>query len=67
MPTPTHNPGDQPRGTQDVEEPSGVRPGRHPAAERTSGGRTVAISLAVVLALVALVFLVRVITATFAG
>lgn len=58
MPSPTHNPGDQPRATRDVEGPEGPRPGRHPSAERTSGGRTVAIALAVVFVLTALVYVV---------
>jgi hypothetical protein len=63
----TNNPGDQPRAPEHVEGPEGPRPGRHPEAERTSGGRPVAIALAVILALVALVFIGRVVAATFAG
>jgi hypothetical protein len=64
---PTNNPGDQPRTPEAVDAPEGPRPGRHPSAERTSGGRPVAIALAVILVLVALVFVGRVVAATLAG
>jgi hypothetical protein len=67
MPSPTHNPGDQPTEQVGGPAPQDARPGRHPSAEARSGGRTAAIALAIVLALVALVMLARVVAATLTG
>lgn len=67
MPSPTHNPGDQPRGEHPGTAPQDARPGRHPSAERTSGGRMTAIALAAILGLVLLIYIGRIVAASLAG
>ena len=67
MPSPTDNPGDQPRRPQDVAEPQGVRPGRHPSVERASGGRGMAIALAIAFTVVALLLILEVTAGTLTG
>ena len=64
---PTGNPGDQPRTPRDVERPEGVRPGRHPDAERTDGRRGTAIALAIVLGVIALLLVLEVTAGTLTG
>lgn len=67
MPSPTHNPGDQPRDEATQREPQGARPGRHPEVERTSGGRRLAIWVAAAFALIAVLYLAMVLTETVTG
>jgi hypothetical protein len=67
MPTPTDNPGDQPRRPEDVDAPQGPRPGEHPEVARSGRSRWTAIALVALLVIVALVLIAEVTAGTFTG